>query len=147
MVKKSEQPPEQTTGDLEQEWAENIESFEEALVLSRDVFKSILKQGLDLPSFEQVDGVLSILDSGVQRNLIAPLMAEAIEKARQILVGVTEIETSFVLDLFGILLDDEKAEEHLISSMEIAKKLGGFSHWTVVEVYFKIFGGEESFEV
>ena len=138
MAKKSEQPPELTQEDLEREWAENVERFEEAIVLSRDVFKSLL-HGQE-PSFEQVDGVLSILDSGVERNLIAPLMVESIEKARQLFVGGEE--TSFVLDLFGILLDDEKAEEHLNSSVEIAKKLGGFSHWTVVEVYFKIFGGE-----
>ncbi len=137
MTKKTTEP---TKEEIDAEnlirWQENLEAFHAGRDLAKVAFTT------EIPTFEQAVGIGQILESGVERDVIVPLIARAEEIAEKI--GVEgDAYTSSVLTIFQIVLDDDEAEVHLAAAEVEAKTLAKCTHETILDVYFQIYGVEE----
>lgn len=119
--------------EFEQRCVERLAAYRDCRALAAEAFRTTG------PNFEMVSGIREILDSGVERETVAPVMARAIEEAGKL--GATE--TSDVLALFGVLLDDEKAEEHLATAAAAAKELFGEASKDALDLYFEVYGVDD----
>lgn len=133
-TKKQSPTPEEVALAARDRQAENLQVLRDGVALAREAFAT------DRPTFEMAVGCAQVVESGVDRDLVAPLLAEARDLAGR--YGDGSVETALVL--FDALLADEACAAHLAEAAAEAARLFPDA-WkdVVVDVYFQVYGWDE----
>lgn len=123
--------------EFEARCAERLTRLRGSRGLAAEVFK------VEKPTYEMVSGIAQLIESGVEENTLPAVAGQAIEEAAKF--GSTE--TSDVLALCEILLEDEKAVDHLASARSAAVEMFGEEEGkkVVLDLYFDVY--DESVEI
>ena len=119
MTKERKEPTESEIAEANEEmWVENRERYLAGADLAREAWKFFSPRGQSFPTAEQVAGVNDLLDRGVERDMVAHVVADATALAERF--GARDVED--VLDVAVILVEDDRGEAHLDEAEKIARE-------------------------